>query len=126
VLGLIATSGALAVVIAFWSGDRSAAASALGSLGSTRISSVTHGPWYWITAVAAIGQLGALLVAFRDAPTWPTMSSRYDAPGERRDRAGSNNETDDGSGLVPAEPLADLELWKALDEGRDPTTRAAP
>jgi len=48
----------------------------------------------------------ALLVAVRDAPAWPTMSSRYDSP------TGSHE---------PREMKSSLDVWKALDEGADPT-----
>ncbi|RLV55890.1 hypothetical protein D9V41_08260 [Aeromicrobium phragmitis] len=50
-------------------------------------------------AVAALA--GAVTVRF--APAWPTMSSRYEAPGAR-----------------PAE-TDESDMWKAFDEGRDPT-----
>lgn len=53
-------------------------------------------------ALAAV--LGAVTV--RLAPLWPTMSSRYDAPPVR-------------SSAQPAQN--DHDMWKALDEGRDPT-----
>jgi hypothetical protein len=43
------------------------------------------------------------VAAWRLAPRWPTMSSRYDAPATR---ASEPDETD---------------LWKALDAGHDPT-----
>jgi hypothetical protein len=64
----------------------------------------------------------AFVTAFRSAPAWPEMSSRYDAPtgdpsgtGRVGDPAGSS-ETD---GANP-EPN-DRDLWQAIDEGRDPT-----
>jgi uncharacterized membrane protein (TIGR02234 family) len=60
--------------------------------------------WFVVAAVAAVLCVAVLVVAFRRAPSWPTMSSRYDAPG-----AG------------PATLRTDTDLWKALDEGRDPT-----
>jgi len=37
------------------------------------------------------------------------MGSRYDAPGAA------------GSADRPEEPESNLDIWKALDEGRDPT-----
>ncbi|HET6167118.1 MAG TPA: Trp biosynthesis-associated membrane protein [Marmoricola sp.] len=58
---------------------------------------------YVISSAAAPLVLGLVLVGWRLAPRWPTMSSRYDAPATRS----------------PDPDEADL--WKALDAGRDPT-----
>ena len=52
---------------------------------------------------------GALAVAW--CPAWPEMGSRYDAPGAAGEAAPA----------VPAEEQTNLDLWKQLDEGRDPT-----
>jgi hypothetical protein len=60
---------------------------------------------YLVAVPAAVLALAALVVGLRLAPRWPEMSSRYDAP------------------TASAAPAAtdDLSLWKALDEGHDPT-----
>lgn len=60
--------------------------------------------WFVVAALAAVLSVAVLVVAFRRVPSWPTMSSRYDAPG-----------------AAAAEIRTDTDLWKALDEGRDPT-----
>jgi hypothetical protein len=65
--------------------------------------SVSPTGWFVVAAVAAALSAGALVLAWRLCPAWPTMSSRYDAPAGRAD--------------VPGE----TDLWKALDEGHDPT-----
>ena len=62
---------------------------------------------YVIACVVAPLALATLLVGWRLAPRWPTMSSRYDAP------TGPSARFD--------EPRSDADLWKALDAGRDPT-----
>ena len=59
--------------------------------------------WYVTAVVADVVSVAILVVAWRRVPTWPTMSSRYDAPATR---AAEPDETD---------------LWKALDAGHDPT-----
>jgi uncharacterized membrane protein (TIGR02234 family) len=66
----------------------------------------TASAWKYVTAFAFV--LAALFggVTARFGATWPTMSSRYDAPAARP--------------AVTA-PETDAEMWKALDEGRDPT-----
>jgi hypothetical protein len=50
------------------------------------------------------------VLAMRWAPQWPEMGSRYDAPGVQSEPAS-----------VPPEDQSSLDLWKALDEGKDPT-----
>lgn len=62
--------------------------------------------WRWVTA--AIGLLAAALggLIIRLAPSWPVMGGRYDAPSAAR---------------APADPDDPADLWKALDDGRDPT-----
>ncbi len=66
----------------------------------------TTSAWRYVTALAFV--LAALLggITAKLGATWPTMSSRYDAPAARP--------------AVTA-PQSDAEMWKALDEGRDPT-----
>ncbi|MGY2875240.1 hypothetical protein ACVW00_002430 [Marmoricola sp. URHA0025 HA25] len=59
--------------------------------------------WFLTGALAAVLSSLALVVAWRLAPRWPTMSSRYDAPATR------------------ATGTDDTDLWKALDAGLDPT-----
>jgi hypothetical protein len=51
----------------------------------------------------------AALAAVRFVPSWPEMGARYDAP------AGARTEDED------ATPKENIDIWKALDEGRDPT-----
>ena len=60
--------------------------------------------------------LASTVLALRLVRTWPEMGSRYDAPTGARG----------GDGTDPAEAPADhptenIDIWKALDEGRDPT-----
>ena len=62
--------------------------------------------WKYVTAFAFV--IAAILggITAKLGATWPTMSSRYDAPAARP--------------AVTA-PQSDAEMWKALDEGHDPT-----
>lgn len=66
----------------------------------------TASTWPYVTAFAFV--LAAILggITARFGALWPTMSSRYDSPAARP--------------TVTA-PQSDAEMWKALDEGRDPT-----
>ncbi|WP_375003173.1 Trp biosynthesis-associated membrane protein [Aeromicrobium sp. CTD01-1L150] len=62
--------------------------------------------WRCLTVLSGVvaATLGVLVV--RWAAAWPVMGGRYDAPGRAR-----------GDQAVDA----DEDLWKALDDGRDPT-----
>ncbi|MET3960342.1 hypothetical protein ABIE44_000276 [Marmoricola sp. OAE513] len=108
VLGLVAVLGVLACVVAapFTLPDDVRAQLLAGS-GDVPVDPTG---WFFAAAVAAVVALVVLVVAWVLVPRWPTMSSRYDAPG----RAGAASDLD-------PDTAASIDLWKALDEGRDPT-----
>lgn len=62
--------------------------------------------WWVVTAAAFVLAAALGLLTARFAPLWPTMGSRYEPP-----RALPDNAT----------PKSEADLWKAFDEGRDPT-----
>lgn len=66
--------------------------------------------WFWASVVAAVASVVATLLAVRLVPAWPEMGSRYDAPGAR-----------EPAPVVEPEDQSSLDLWRAMDEGRDPT-----
>ena len=70
---------------------------------------ITHTGWFWVAAVGAVLSVVATVAAVLCAPYWPEMGSRYDAPGAAKAPA------------VPPEDQSSLDLWKAMDEGHDPT-----
>ena len=75
-------------------------------LGTNRPAVVSHSVWRAITAVAFGLAAFVGIVITRFGALWPTMGRKYDAP-----TAHAVTET--------AESEADI--WKALDDGRDPT-----
>jgi len=77
------------------------------NIGLTDKIGVSPTSWFVVGAVTATGSVLSLVVAWVQMPGWPTMSSRYDAPATRS-------------------PQDETDLWKALDEGRDPTDPAGP
>lgn len=104
-LGLLAAAGALVdVVLAFSAVQEDAvdAAVARGATGEVAWSGLTG--WYYLTGLGAALTLAAFAVAVARSPRWPTMGSKYDAPAGR------------------GAPAADDDMWRALDEGRDPTS----
>lgn len=68
--------------------------------------------WFWALMVGAALSVAAGVLAVRLTPFWPEMGSRYDAPASG---AGAK------PAATPAEEQSNLDLWKQLDEGRDPT-----
>jgi hypothetical protein len=71
------------------------------------VTSVTG--WAWVAAVGALLSVVSTALAVRWVGHWPEMGSRYDAPGATT-----------GSEPPPEDPSS-LDLWKSIDEGRDPT-----
>jgi hypothetical protein len=66
--------------------------------------------WFWVAVVALPFAVVPAVAAVFLVPTWPEMGRRYDAPAS-----------------APTAPVAapeereNLDLWKDMDEGRDPT-----
>ena len=107
-LGALASLGALAAALASPGRARSDAvhaAVAKGGLDPDAFT-VSLGGWYWVALVGAALATAAFVVAVLHLPAWPAMGSRYDAPSAQP---------------APEEPATERELWKALDDGRDPT-----
>ncbi|MCW2800367.1 MAG: family rane protein [Aeromicrobium sp.] len=67
---------------------------------------IHHTLWPALTIVAFLLVAGLGAVTARYGPIWPTMGSRYDAPRVRATKVA---------------PQTDADMWKALDEGHDPT-----
>ncbi len=108
VLGLLAAAGLVATVVVGWTTLPDAVTDAIAEQrGSGDAVATDTTAWFWAAAVGALVSLVATALAARWVPHWPEMGSRYDAPGADR----------------PPEPedASSLDLWKAMDEGRDPT-----
>jgi uncharacterized membrane protein (TIGR02234 family) len=73
------------------------------------VDAADHPPWRWLTLGASVAGVAVGLLVVTRAQRWPTMGSRYDAPR----RAGGSD--------TASEASEDADLWKAMDEGRDPT-----
>ena len=113
-LGVLASAGVLVTVVTGWSSSVDSLRHDLSEVGT--VGSVDHTVWFWLAAAAALVSLLATALAVRWAPGWPEMGSRYDAP------TGTPADSTAGPG-TPADPAeqSSLDLWKAMDEGRDPT-----
>jgi uncharacterized membrane protein (TIGR02234 family) len=118
VVGAAASAGVLATVVSAFDraqDDAVEAVLARGATGDTFASSLTG--WYFACAIGAVLTLLAFAVAVVAAPRWPAMGSRFDAPATRTQER--------GVGTVAAtdatEPATEQDMWRALDDGRDPT-----
>ena len=75
-------------------------------IGGNTPETVSHGVWRWIALIAFLGAAFVGGVIARFGSHWPTMGRKYDAPAAHTP---TDSVEDDG------------DIWKALDEGRDPT-----
>jgi len=107
-VGLLAAAGVVATVVYGLRTLPAGIREEYAAIGVPEVD-VHFSAWLWATLAGSLLSVAALALAVRFAPTWPEMGSRYDAPGGA------------GSADRPEEPESNLDLWKALDEGRDPT-----
>jgi hypothetical protein len=108
-LGTLASAGALAAVVVGWSQVPDQLRDEFAAIGSPD-PAVSHTAWWWLALLGAVASVAGTAVAVLLAPAWPEMGTRYDAP--------------TGAGPAPEtapEEQTSLDLWKAIDEGRDPT-----
>ena len=68
------------------------------------------GSWFWAAVAALPFAVLPAVAAVRLVSGWPEMGRRYDAPAEAAPEPAKSPDEQEN-----------LELWKAMDEGRDPT-----
>lgn len=108
-LAVLAALGALAGVVAGFEQVPDRLRDELAQVGVTT-ADVGHTAWFWAAGVGALLSVLAAAAAVTWVPAWPQMGSRYDAPGAAP-----------AASAAPPEEQTSLDLWKAIDEGRDPT-----
>ncbi len=74
--------------------------------------------WRWISLAGAVISLAAGAAISRYASRWATMGQEYDAP----TRSGSSTTGPDTPAVELAE-LSEADVWREIDQGRDPTRR---
>ena len=110
VLGVVAALGLVVTVVVGFGSAPQNVRDAYSVLGVSD-PDVSRTGWYWVAAVAALLTLLTTVAAVRLVPGWPEMGRRYDAPADVS-----------VAPAVPQEERENLDLWKDMDEGRDPTT----
>jgi len=109
VIGAVAAVG-LAVAVALGPGPARSSVTDYLTQFNIDCSATGFTGWYWVAVLAAVLALVPAVLAVRLVPAWPEMGTRYDAPTEKRTAE-----------VAPLEEQENLELWKAINEGRDPT-----
>jgi uncharacterized membrane protein (TIGR02234 family) len=115
VVGALASAGVLAAVLAARQVTRHDAVEAVLAKGGTGPASTSLTAWYVVCGLAAALTLVSFAVAVLASPRWPAMGSRYDAPSRRPPAVAATGST---GGATAA---TEQELWRALDDGHDPT-----
>ena len=67
-------------------------------------------PWPYLALLGAVVTVAAAAAGVLLAPSWPEMGRKYDAPAAAKPEQ------------KPLEEQSTIDVWKSLDEGRDPTT----
>jgi uncharacterized membrane protein (TIGR02234 family) len=116
VIGCLAAAGLVVVAVVEFgaapSAVRDAVADAAGGQASSGVAARTG--WYWTGLVASLVLLASYAVVMRRIRELPSMSSRYDAPGARPP-----------AGRSSGQPSTNLDIWKAIDAGEDPTDESS-
>lgn len=106
-LALLASLGTLAAAALAQGQLRGTVEDSLDQVGAAGGAGVTG--WYVAALLGAVVMSASAGLAVRHVPDWPEMGQRYDAPvGTAAARSASGTDSS-------------LDLWKAIDEGRDPT-----
>lgn len=88
------------------------------------VAAADHPAWRWLSLVGSAAGLAVGIYVAARGQRWPTMGSRYDAPRSRREGTGGPepDQPDQPADATESEtPAENADLWRAMDEGRDPT-----
>lgn len=108
ILGLLASAAALMAAISAWRTLPAHFEELFADNGLDVQPDVSWSAWFPIALVTATVAVLAAIAAVLWCRRWPEMGTKYDAP-------------DGGKAADPAASDRPEDLWKALDEGHDPT-----
>jgi uncharacterized membrane protein (TIGR02234 family) len=110
-LGLVAALGVLVFAVLAWAQTPATVAEAAADG-----QDASRTAWAYLGVLAAAAAVATSAAAAASVGHWPEMGRRYDAPG---------GAADDGVAATRArvedEEQTNLDLWRAIDEGHDPT-----
>jgi uncharacterized membrane protein (TIGR02234 family) len=105
-VGMLASVGVLVATAVAFNGAKDDALRVLNGKGvDVDTSQVTLTGWYFAAGVGATVAVVAFFFAVLKSRGWPSMGTKYDAPGARAEQ-----------------PVNEHDMWRALDEGHDPTS----
>ena len=107
-LDLVASAFLVVAAVVVWTAAPSVVHDALVDRGVPD-PQVGRTAWSYLGVLAALVAVGAAATAVRRVGSWPEMGRRYDAP-----TAGTTS-------AAPVEEQSNVEVWRSLDEGNDPT-----
>ena len=108
----LAAAGVVAVVLVGLVQQSSAESDYASQLGMQQAIPLDPSGWLWATLAGGVLTLVAAVAGLRFAPSWPEMGAKYDGPAAAGAEAASS---------TPVEEQSNLDIWKSLDEGSDPT-----
>ena len=106
-LAVVTSAGLVVTCVVGFGSVQGALTDALLTASGADTASVGLTGWYVAACVGAVVSLAATVAAALWVRHWPEMGTRYDAPS--------------GDAASPERPSGNLDMWKAIDEGRDPT-----
>lgn len=105
-VGASAALGALVGVVgAFDRAEDDALQALMGTAGTGEAATASLTAWYYVAGLGALVTALGFLVAVWRSPRWPAMGAKYDAPSARAKA-----------------PETEEDMWRALDQGHDPTS----
>lgn len=111
-LAVVAAAGLLVVTVeGFWSLPAKLA-DALVAVSGVDTVSTGFTAWYAAAITATLASVAVTVAAVVLVRHWPEMGTRYDAP------IGAKGA---GASVSESAPTENIDIWKAMDEGRDPT-----
>lgn len=107
VLGALAAVALLVTTVLARGSLHDSLAQALREAAAAPTAQVSVTGWWWVALAASVVVIVASVAAVALVAAWPEMGARYDAPAQGEPSL--------------REPETNLDIWKALDEGHDPT-----
>lgn len=114
-LGLVTALALAGTWLVGWSSLAENVRERLGDSGLDAGQTLSWTVWFFAAGVGIVLAVAASVVAVIRVGGWPEMGNRYDAPAAAKAAATSQATSVD---LTEADPM---DVWKAIDEGHDPT-----